>query len=63
MNSIHHQVVNELGENLKINAISEDNLIEGIEGTTDWEVIGIQWHPENLLDDEITNDLMKWLLS
>ena len=63
VNSIHHQVVNELGENLKINAISADNLIEGIEGTTDWEVIGIQWHPENLLDDEITNDLMKWLLN
>ncbi len=63
VNSIHHQVVNKLGVNLKVNAISEDDLIEGIESTTEWEAIGIQWHPENLLDDEITNDLMKWLLN
>jgi len=46
-----------------VSAVSEDNLIEGIESTSEWEAIGIQWHPENLLDDEITNDLMKWLLS
>ena len=63
VNSIHHQVVNKLGDNLKVNALSEDDLIEGIESTTEWEAIGIQWHPENLLDDEITNDLMKWLLN
>ena len=43
--------------------MSEDNLIEGIESTSDWEAIGIQWHPENLVDDLITNDLMKWLLN
>ena len=59
----HHQVINELGQDLKVNAMSEDNLIEGIESTSDWEAIGIQWHPENLLEDDITNDLMKWLLS
>ena len=32
--------------------MSEDNLIEGIESTSDWEAIGIQWHPENLLEDD-----------
>ena len=63
VNSIHHQVINRVGENLKVNAISEDNLVEGIESTTDWEAIGIQWHPENLVNDEITNDLMDWLLN
>lgn len=63
VNSIHHQVINKVGENLKVNAISEDNLVEGIESTTDWEAIGIQWHPENLVNDEITNDLMEWLLN
>ena len=63
VNSIHHQVINDLGQDLKVNAMSEDNLIEGIESTSDWEAIGIQWHPENLLEDDITNDLMKWLLS
>ena len=63
VNSIHHQVINDLGQDLKVNAMSEDNLIEGIESTSEWEAIGIQWHPENLLDDDITNELMKWLLS
>ena len=63
VNSIHHQVINKLGQDLKVNAMSEDNLIEGIESTSDWEAIGIQWHPENLVDDLITNDLMKWLIN
>jgi putative glutamine amidotransferase len=62
VNSIHHQVINVLGENLKINALSEDGLIEGIETTSEWQALGIQWHPENLLTDEITHNLINWLL-
>ncbi|MGI9571702.1 MAG: gamma-glutamyl-gamma-aminobutyrate hydrolase family protein [Candidatus Actinomarinaceae bacterium] len=42
--------------------MSEDGLVEGIESTSEWEALGIQWHPENLLEDEITYDLMNWLV-
>lgn len=62
VNSIHHQVINTIGNELKVNAMSDDNLIEGIESTSTWEALGIQWHPENLLNDEISNDLITWLL-
>lgn len=62
VNSIHHQVINNIGNGLKINAMSEDGLVEGIESTSEWEALGIQWHPENLLEDEITYDLMNWLM-
>jgi len=46
INSIHHQAVADPGE-LRATAWSDDGLIEAIEGD---DVLGIQWHPERLLD-------------
>lgn len=60
VNSIHHQVINRLGDNLDIAAIcNDDNLVEAIiSGNT----IGVQWHPE-LLDDEPSNNLFEYFCS
>jgi putative glutamine amidotransferase len=47
--SYHHQVVDQLGENLIVSAHSEDGAIEAIEFDQtfhDGWLIGIQWHPE-----------------
>lgn len=44
--SIHHQGVKRLGDNLKIEAYSEDGVIEAVSGTEDTFVLGVQWHPE-----------------
>lgn len=49
VNSMHHQVVDELGEKLKINAISPDGYIEGIELKDHPFCIGVQWHPEHMV--------------
>lgn len=48
VNSFHHQAVKDLGENLKISAISTDGIIEAYESTNDSFIMGIQWHPEGL---------------
>lgn len=43
--SYHHQGVNRVGTGLRVNAVSPDGMVEGIE-TESGSVIGIQWHPE-----------------
>jgi gamma-glutamyl-gamma-aminobutyrate hydrolase PuuD len=44
--SIHHQGVKELGKNLRVEAISDDGLIESFSSTEDSFYLGVQWHPE-----------------
>ncbi|MDA2969641.1 MAG: gamma-glutamyl-gamma-aminobutyrate hydrolase family protein [Actinomycetota bacterium] len=63
VNSIHHQAINKLGKDLKINAKAPDEIIEGIESTTSWDAIGVQWHPENMTEDEISIKLFSWINS
>jgi putative glutamine amidotransferase len=47
VNSIHHQAVNRLGRNLKVEAHSvEDKVVEAIRYTGPGYVLGVQWHPE-----------------
>lgn len=46
VNSMHHQGVKKLGSQLVASAISDDGLIEAVEGTGDAFLVGVQWHPE-----------------
>jgi putative glutamine amidotransferase len=49
VNSVHHQGVKELGNQLKVLAVcKEDNIIEALEysGASSGKVLGVQWHPE-----------------
>ena len=63
VNSIHHQAINKLGQDLEITAKSPDGVIEGIEVTNGWDAVGVQWHPENMLEDKISIKLFEWLNS
>jgi putative glutamine amidotransferase len=49
VNSMHHQGIKRLGDELVASAHAPDGLIEGIElpGDADF-VVGVQWHPETL---------------
>jgi len=51
VNSAHHQAVKNIGLGLKINAKAEDDVIEGIEDPKLNFCIGLQWHPEFLIEE------------
>lgn len=52
-NSIHHQAVDRVGEDLRVVAHASDGTIEAVESTGEWFAIGVQWHPELFGDPSI----------
>ena len=53
VNSMHHQGLCELGEGLVATAWASDGLVEAVEATRDDHfLVGVQWHPEMLIDDD-----------
>jgi putative glutamine amidotransferase len=52
VNSMHHQGVMALAPGLVISARAPDGLIEGIESSNGHFMVGVQWHPESLVDHD-----------
>ena len=52
VNSMHHQGIDRLGRGLVASAVAPDGLIEAIEVSGDRFVVGVQWHPEMLIDSD-----------
>lgn len=50
VNSTHHQAVKAVGPKLVVTATSPDGVIEAIEAPTHNFAVGVQWHPELLID-------------
>ena len=48
--------------NLDCVAYSEDNVLEAIEDKTKKFFIGIQWHPETLMEDVYSNRLFNYFI-
>jgi Predicted glutamine amidotransferases len=48
VNSLHHQSVEKIPEGFRINALSADGIIEGIEKIGAGFCLGVQWHPESM---------------
>jgi len=55
VNSTHHQAIGELGQGLVASALAPDGVIEAIEDPSFPFVLGVQWHPELLLEREPWN--------
>jgi putative glutamine amidotransferase len=53
VNSLHHQAARDVGKGLRVIARSPDGMIEGLESQDEAWVIGVQWHPEWLIDDDL----------
>ena len=50
VNSAHHQAVATVGPHATVNAIAPDGVIEGLEDGSRRFCLGLQWHPEFLID-------------
>lgn len=61
VHSEHHQAVRKLGDRLKIGAVSEDGIIEALEGPP-W-TMAVQWHPERQPKDPMQKRLFQFFIS
>ena len=61
VNSLHHQTVNRVGDNLRITARSDDGSVEGLEHEG-LPVVAVQWHPE-MLPTRAEDALFAWLVA
>ena len=52
VNSLHHQGVRDLAPGLVATAVAPDGLVEGVELPDHAFAVGVQWHPENLVDND-----------
>lgn len=52
VNSLHHQGIKKLADSLQATAHAPDGMIEAIEAKEEPFLIGIQWHPEQMIKSE-----------
>ena len=57
VNSLHHQGIKDLGQRLQAVGAAPDGLVEAVETTGHPFGIGVQWHPEGLLELESMRNL------
>jgi putative glutamine amidotransferase len=62
VNSNHHQAVDKLGKNIKVSSKTYDGVVESIEwinpNNKSW-FIGVQWHPERLINTNASVPILK----
>jgi len=65
VNSVHRQSIKNLAPNFRVTAIDpRDQTIEAIESIDEHRIIGLQWHPEFLVNEEDGNlELFEYLLN
>ena len=52
VNSFHHQAVEKVANGFRVSAVAPDGVIEAIEQQSGSFVVGVQWHPESLIDTD-----------
>lgn len=59
VNSFHHQAVRTVAPGFKVAAIAKDGVIEAIELDNNSFSLGVQWHPEALVEDEFSRKIFQ----
>lgn len=57
VNTVHHQAADKVKPPLRITARAPDGVIEAVEFTNHPFRVGVQWHPERMLDDKPMQNL------
>ena len=52
VNTAHKEAVVECPDHVKVTAVAEDGVIQGIEIPSCYFAVGVQWHPEFFIDDD-----------
>lgn len=52
VNSLHHQALKDIPFPLRVSGKSADGIVEAIESTEHRFALGVQWHPEGLIEKE-----------
>jgi putative glutamine amidotransferase len=63
VNSLHHQSIEKVPEGFRINALSADGIIEGIEKVGAGFCLGVQWHPESMPNEAHSIALFQSLIT
>ena len=61
VNSFHHQAVSDPGDHLLVTARSADGIIEAVESNEYKSILGVQWHPECLSEEE-RSPIFQWFI-
>ena len=60
VNSYHHQAVDKVAPGFRISAVAPDGTVEAIESAAPGQfIMGIQWHPEMILEDSASMEIFK----
>ena len=64
VNSFHHQVLDRIAEGLTVTACSSlDQVVEAVEAPGERYILGVQWHPEELIAHEAHKALFEELIA
>ena len=59
VNSRHHQAIERAADGFVVAATAPDGVIEAIEAKDGRWLVAVQWHPENLTDDAVSQRLFR----
>jgi putative glutamine amidotransferase len=62
VNSMHHQAAARIGDGLRAVGWSLDGVVEAVE-VPGRPIVGVQWHPEHLVDSAPHRALFEWLVA
>jgi putative glutamine amidotransferase len=57
VNSRHHQAIDRVAPGLAVSAVAPDGMPEAVEAAGDPWLVAVQWHPENLAGDPVSERL------
>ena len=57
VNSSHHQAIRHIGRGLRVTALAPDGIVEGLEDPSQPFYLGVQWHPEDMVEENSAEKL------